>query len=147
MNKPNLRNGQTMLELIAATIVISIALVPALKLTRTRIANTEALERAETRLALCTGKLEEELAYTAARWELNSHRGNFSSLGQPDVCFQVSKSDALAAGGRPGSLAAIDVLVWHDDDADDSLDAEEQRVHLATKIAKLESYAREFNGP
>ena len=147
MNRSNPRSGQTMLELIAATIVISIALVPALRLTRARIANTEDLERAETRLALCTSKLEEELAYTAANWELNSHRGNFASDGQAGVWFQVSKSDAISAGGRPGELATIDVTVWHDQDADATLDADEQRVRLATKIAKLVAYQSEFSDP
>jgi len=141
MNAHKRRTAQTMLELIAATVIITIALVPALKMTRVRIANTESLERAETRLALCTSKMEEELAHTAAEWNLNSQTGSFTSAGHAEVRFRVSKSDATSDGGRPGALATIDVTVWHDQDSNGVLDPNEQRVRLATKIAKLVSYS------
>lgn len=132
--------GQTMLELIAATVIIMIALVPALKLTRQRFANTKELEHSELRLTLCTSKLEEELARTASQWDLNTQRGNFQTAGYSDVRFLVSKSDAVAAGGIPDALATIDVTVWHDLDANGTLDPDELSVRLATKLAKLVTY-------
>lgn len=141
------RGGQTLLELIAATLIITIALVPALKLTRSRIANTELIQQAETRLTFCTSKLEEELALTASRWDLSSQTGAFSGPGLDNLRFAVSKSDAVAAGGIPDALAAIEVTVWHDEDGNGNLDQAEKRVRLATKIAKLLAYENESSAP
>ena len=137
------RLGQTLLELVAATTIIAIALVPALKLTRTGVMNMAMLERSELAVSLCVSKLEEELARTAAGWDLASRNGSFASIGRPDLRFMVTKSDAIASGGSPGSLAAIEVVVWHDEDGGADLDAGETRVRYATKIAKVISYEYE----
>ena len=140
------RGGQTLLELIAATIVISVALVPALSLTRTVIGNTAELEFAEARLTLCISKIEEELAYTAATWDLTNQSGSMSYPGQNNLRFVVVKSDALADGGIPDSLAIIDATVWQDADADGVLDEDERRVRLTTKIAKIVTYQNQSGG-
>lgn len=132
-----------MLEVIAATIIISVALVPALKLTRTVITNTSEIEQAETRLAFCTSKLEEEMARTAAKWDLGPKSGTFPGNSGSRLHFTVSKSDQLADGGIPGALAAIQVTVWNDNDSDGTHDPSESSVTLATKLAKLASYEEE----
>jgi hypothetical protein len=137
------RQGQTMLELVAATTIIAVALVPALKLTRSGVMNIAKLERGELSVALCVSKLEEELARTAATWDLTARQGDFASIGHPELRFTTSKSDALADGGAPDSLAVIDVIVWHDEDGGADLDTNETRVRFATKIAKVISYEYE----
>lgn len=137
------RRGQTMIELLAATTIITIALVPALRLTRDSITHSEELENAEMRLALCTSKLEEEMARTAATWDLSTQIGDFSSIGRSELRFIVTKSDALANGGIPDALATIDAVVWHDEDLGDDLDPSESQVRLTTKMAKLISYEYE----
>ena len=137
------RSGQTMLELIAATTIITIALVPALRLTRDSIARCDELKNAEMRLALCTSKLEEEMARTAATWDLTSTSGNFAAIGHSQLRFITTKSDAVADGGIPDALTAISVVVWHDQDAGNDLDPDENRTTLATKLAKLISYEYE----
>lgn len=137
------RRGQSMLELVAATTIITIALVPALQMTRKGIARGADLERAEMRLALCTSLLESEMSQTAATWNLENKTGDFRELGRPELRFAVTKSDALADGGIPDSLTTIEVLVWHDEDAGQDLDANEKQVRLSTKMAKLISYEYE----
>ena len=137
------RKGQTMLELIAATTIITIALVPALRLTRDSIARSDDLKNAELRLALCTSKLEGELARTAATWDLTSTVGDFADMGHSQLRFVATKSDAIADGGIPNALATITVTVWHDQDAGDDLDPDEPRTKLLTKMAKLISYEYE----
>ncbi|QDT11428.1 hypothetical protein K239x_34250 [Planctomycetes bacterium K23_9] len=132
-----------MLELIAATTIITIALVPALRLTRDGVARSEELENAEMRLALCTSKLEEEMARTAASWNLTTQVGDFGDRGWGQLRFMVAKSDAIADGGIPDSLATIDVVVWHDEDAGNDLDSNERQTRLTTKLAKLISYEYE----
>ncbi|MEZ6087598.1 MAG: type II secretion system protein [Pirellulaceae bacterium] len=135
--------GQTMLELLAATSIISIALIPALRLTRESNLQLEQIELAEMRVALCTSKLEEAMAQTAASWDLSTQTGNFSSVGHPDLWFQVQKSDEAAEGGVPDRLATIEVTVWHDVDGGGDLDADEPSNQLATKLAKIISYGYE----
>lgn len=132
-----------MIELVAATSIIAIALVPALRITRDGITRTEELECAELRLALCTSKLEEEMARTAANWDLTSQTGDFSQIGRRELRYQVLKSDATADGGIPNALAMVDVIVWHDADLAGDLDSDEKQIRLTTKMAKLISYGYE----
>jgi type II secretory pathway pseudopilin PulG len=136
------RSAQTMLELIAATTIIAIALVPALKATRSSLMNLEHLERNEQLVALCTSMLEREMAATAASWDLSARSG-VAPASIPDVRFLVNKSDEASAGGIPGELAVVDVIVWHDTDRGGDLDSDEPRSRLSTKLAKVTSYEYE----
>lgn len=140
MKRCRSRNGQTMLELIAAATLVTTALVPALKLFRRSVLNSVELEHAEERLTLCTSKLEEELAFTAARWDLTSYTGKFDHADDRLFRFQVSKSDALSQGGIPNALATVEVIVWEDDNGDGGLNQDEERVRLGSKIARMLSY-------
>ena len=106
------RTAQTLLELVAATTIITIALVPALRLTRDSIADSELLEIAELRLTLCTSKLEEEMARTAATWDLTTRTGDYRDIGRGEMKYMVLKSDASVDGGIPGRLTTINVIVW-----------------------------------
>lgn len=133
-----------MLELVAATTIISIALTPALRLTRSSLMNIETLERSELTVSLCVSKLEEEMARTAFTWELVGSTGDFSSVGQPNLHFTTSISDAAATGGIPDRLAVIEVVVWNDSDEGGDLDSEEQQTRLSTKLAKVLSYEYAF---
>lgn len=137
------RRGQTMLELVAATTIMGIALVPALRMTRDRILRTEELEKAEMRVTLCVSKLEEEMARTVAAWDLTGQSGAITTPGHDGIRYVVTKSDSLTVGGIPGSLAVVDVTVWHDEDGGADVDANEHTVRLATKVARLTSYESE----
>ncbi len=136
------RVGQTMLELIAATTIISIALVPALSLMRGSLLNLEHLERNEQLVTLCTSMLETELALTEGSWDLSNKQGVIGGRF-PDLLYRVSKSDAPSEGGIPGELATIEVVVWYDADGGSDLDSGEPRARLSTKLAKVISYEYE----
>ncbi len=93
------RHGQTMLELVAATTIISLALTPALRLTRSSLMNIDTLEKSELSVSLCVSKLEEQMALTAATWDLTGSAGDYSSIGHPELRFISTISDAENAGG------------------------------------------------
>ena len=145
MNSPNairrrasgIRFGQTMLELVAASMVISIALIPALKFTRSSLRNMERLEQQEFITLLSVSKLEESLALTAGSWDLTSLSGDFSSSGHPNIHYQVSRSDSVTEGGTPGKLAVLRVTVWQDEDGGGDVDADEPQSTISTKLAKV----------
>jgi Tfp pilus assembly protein PilV len=62
------RRGQSLLELVAATTILAIALVPALKLIGGTIRVGRRTETANMMTTFCTSKLEEQLMKTAAVW-------------------------------------------------------------------------------
>ncbi|HBE72083.1 MAG TPA: hypothetical protein DDW52_28430 [Planctomycetaceae bacterium] len=136
------RRAQTMLELIAASTIVAIALVPALRLMRGNLLNLENLEINEQLVALCTSKLEAELATTSASWDLASHSGMIGPEF-PGIRYRIDKSDSASAGGIPGQLAVVDVIVWHDADGGNDLDSGESSARLSTKLAKVISYEYE----
>ncbi len=138
------RRGQTMLELVAATTIISLALTPALRLTRSSLMNIDTLEKSELSVSLCVSKLEEQMALTAATWDLTGSAGDYSSIGHPELRFISTISDAESAGGNPGRLAVLDVVVWNDQDGGNDLDADEQRTRMVTKLARVLSYEYAF---
>lgn len=140
------RRGQTLLELVAATTILTIALVPALRMMRDAIRVGIRTERANLMTTFCTSKLEEQLMRTAAAWNPSTVSGDFSAEGYPNLRFQVIMSDAVADGGIVNRLMAISSTVWDDSNADDDLDAGESNVVLASKQARNVSYEQEASG-
>lgn len=134
------RHGNTLIELVAATTVLAIALVPALRIMRDALAVEEDLEYATAMSTLCAGRLEQTLAATAASWNTSAESGSYSSLGYSRLKYAVSKSDAPASGGLTNQLIAITATVWDDADSDSVLDTGEKRVQFSSKLAKLAVY-------
>ena len=136
----NLRKGNTLIELVAATTVLAIALVPALRLMRDALAVEEEIEYAAAMSTLCVNQLEQSLAKTEAAWNTTAESGSYSSLGYSRLKYTVSKSDAPANGGLTNRLIAITATVWDDADSDNVLDTGEKRVQFSSKLAKLAVY-------
>jgi hypothetical protein len=138
--------GQTLLELVAATTIIALTLVPTLRMMRDalRVArDTEGANRVATGAA---SKLEEHLLLTAGDWSTTTSTGDFTAIGYSNVKFQVLRSDDPADGGVPGSLMAVTVTVWEDRDDDDVWDAGEPRSVFASKLARIAAYEHEAAG-
>jgi hypothetical protein len=135
-----LRKGNTLIELVAATTVLAIALVPALRLIGDALAVEEEIEYAAAMSTLCANQLEQSLAKTAAAWNTTAESGDYSSLGYSRLKYTVSKSDAPANGGLTNQLIAITATVWDDADNDSMLDTSEKRVQFSSKLAKLAVY-------
>lgn len=137
--------GQTMLELVAATVVIATALVPALRLTRNSLQSLERIEQSERCHFLCVSTLEESMVMASANWAAQPRFGDFSRAGWPEYLYQVTMSDSESEGGIPGSLAVIRVLVWYDANGSGTAEADEVYCQLETKLANLQSYGHEAN--
>lgn len=137
------RRGNTLIELVAATTVLAIALVPALRLMRDALAVEEEVEYASAMATLCAGQLEQALAKTSASWNTATESGSYASLGYSRLKYSVTKSDAPASGGLTNQLLAITATVWDDTDNDSVLDVGEKKVQFSTKLAKLAVYGTE----
>jgi len=144
-HKP-IRRGQTLLELIAATSMMAIALVPGLQLMRDGMQVSRELEMAGVMTSLCVSKLEEHLAISAATWAMTTTTGTFSTEGYPRIRFSVVRSDSSGDGGITDELMAVTATVWEDVDSDTTLDNGEPKVVLASKIARMASYENEASG-
>ncbi|MAD80748.1 MAG: hypothetical protein CMJ50_07890 [Planctomycetaceae bacterium] len=140
------RRGQTLLELVAATTILTIALVPALKMMRAAIRVGSTTETANLMTTFCASKLEEQLMNTAAVWNPSTVSGDFSAEGYANLRFQVIMSDAVVDGGIVNELMAISSTVWNDLNADGDLDAGEPNVIFASKQASNVSYQQEAAG-
>jgi Tfp pilus assembly protein PilE len=138
--------GQTLLELVAASTIIAVALVPALRIMRDSVRVGRDTETANLLATLSASKLEEHLALTAANWTTTTTAGNFTPEGYPLVKFQVAKSDAVSDGGIPGVLMSVTSTVWEDDDNDGGWDSGELRSVFASKLALSIAYSREASG-
>lgn len=134
------RRGNTLIELVAATTVLAIALVPALRIMRDALEVGEEIEYATAMSTLCVSQLEQSLAKTAATWNTSTESGNYAALGYSRLKYTVTKSDAPADGGLTNQLLAVTATVWDDLNDDGLLDAGEQRVQFSSKLAKLAVY-------
>ncbi len=140
------QRGQTLLELVAATTILTIALVPALRMMRDAIRAGRNTETANVMATLCASTLEQQLMQMAATWNPGTVTGDYSAAGYPNLRFRVVMSDAVADGGITNQLMALVSTVWNDSNANGNLDAGETRVVLASKQARNVSYQREASG-
>ncbi len=129
--------GQTLLELIAATTIVSIALVPALRLMRDSIGNGAQAENANILATYSMSKLEEHMALTAANWDTTTAAGAIPNY--PGMRFQVTKIDEGIGSG----LMRITSIAYEDGNGNSTWDATERRVIFVTKVARNAAYALE----
>jgi hypothetical protein len=139
------RAAQTLLELIAASAVLAISLVPALTLMRDAIAINDVLEDRHTMATFCASKLEEHLPASVAAWDTSTESGSFSAEGYAHLRYQVVRSDS-SPNGITDRLMSVTVTVWNDEDADTNLDADEPQVVYGSKIASMAIYQNVATG-
>jgi type II secretory pathway pseudopilin PulG len=138
-----LQRGHTLLELVAATALLTITLVPALRIMRDTLSNSRKTETLGILTTLCVDKIEQYQALTGSDWQETTASGSFSSLGYPEYRYLVVRSDELAGGGIPNRLMAITATTFEDEDSSTTLDAGEPYVRYSTKLARLGSYRNE----
>jgi Tfp pilus assembly protein PilV len=139
-DRTNRAGGYSLLEVMVASSICVVALVPALAILRDGISATEAIDKRHMVLLYAVEKMEEELAVVAATWTNASASGDFASEGHPDIRYSVARSDSAANGGIPNQLMNVSVTAYDDADGDDALDAGEPRTVLTTKVSKLATY-------
>jgi Tfp pilus assembly protein PilE len=142
------RRGTTLLELVAASTVIAITLVPALRIMRDSLRVSRQLEVREAMATIAMSVLEQESARVSGRWimQTRTHRQPGRDSGYPSVVAVSTTTDSVATGGIPGSLAVIRVTAFEDTNRTGSLDSNEPSITFATKIAGLTSYRFEAQG-
>jgi hypothetical protein len=138
--------GHTLLEVIIASTLMAIALVPALRLMRDGLRIGRELENRELLTTFCTSKLEEHLALVSAVWQTGNYNGDFLSEGYSDLRFAVTRSDSIGNGGISDQLMAVVATTWNDLNGNGSLDVDEPVVVLGSKVSKSASYQSEVGG-
>ena len=137
------RRGNSFLEVVLATVLISVALVPAVRLVRDSLALGREIQTREHLTTFSTSKLEEHLALIGADWQTGDYTGDFAAEGHPNFRFLVRRSDSTGDGGIVDQLMAVTATTWQDLDGDGSLDGGEPSAVLGGKVAKTASYQDE----
>lgn len=140
------RGGQTLLELIGATTVIALALVPSLRMMSDSLRIGRDTEAANLAATLAASKLEEHLLATAGTFTPAVVMGDFASEGHSQMKFVVVRSDSAADGGIVGVLMSVTATVWDDRDDDDAWDTGEPRSVFASKLARNVAYENKARG-
>jgi hypothetical protein len=148
------RGGQSLLELIGATTIIALALVPALRVMRDALRAGQDTETANLMATLAAGRLEQFLLLSAGEWgsipagnpwTTTTNTGNYAAEGYPNLKFSVVRTDKAPAG-IASRLLSITATVWNDLDNDNVLDAGEPRSVFASKLARIVAYTNEAAG-
>ncbi len=140
------RRGYTLLELVMASVIMVTVLVPAMSLVIEGIELSSEAEALELLNTSCVSKMEEHLAVAAASFSTATASGDFSGDGNDDIRYSVVRTTSSGAGGISDRLMVITVVVWYDEDQDDSQDSDELTLTMSTKVAALAVYQEVANG-
>src|SRR3954464_4918770 len=135
-----LRRGYSMLEVVLASSICLTAIVPALAMLRDGIALGDIIDTRHLLLTYSVSKMEEQLAIVGATWPMGTVTGNFAADGQSSIRYSVTRSDAVIDGGVVGKLMVVTVTTYSDDNGNNTMDSNEARTTMTTKVAKLVSY-------
>ena len=136
-NRPK---AYSLLEVVMASAICATALVPALATVRDGVTLADRIDKRHLLLIYGVSKMEEQLAIVAASWTEGTISGDFAADGHANIRFSAARSDDPASGGIADRLMYVSVTTYSDDDGDDSLDADEMRTIMTTKIGRLVSY-------
>lgn len=134
------RDGHTLLELVAASTLVSIAIVSTLSIMRQSIdLSLDAEDRAMV-TTLCVSKLEEHLSAVAGGFVQGNYAGNFAAEGYPSVRFVVVRSSNPVDGGIADALMVVSATVWMDNNGDGAISSAEPVITMRSKIAKITAW-------
>jgi hypothetical protein len=128
------------LELVAATSLLAVAIVPGLRLMRDALELSRQIETQGLLTTLCVSKLEEHLMQAGATWLETTATGTFAAEGYATLRFEVTRSHDPAGGGIADRLMTVSATVWEDENVNGVLDSGEASIVLASKLAKMERY-------
>ena len=130
------RRSFTLVELIAATALLAICIVPATQFLTDSMTLRRRLERDRVLVMLAIQTIERQMAVINAGFTTAQETGTFASQGMAEIAYEIVRTDALAEGGIPALLMAITARVWDDGNANLLLDSNETVVELHTKMAR-----------
>lgn len=134
------RRAYSLLEVVMATLLMGLAIIPAMKFMSSAIHSGYELETWNQMNVLAVSKLEEQLSVAANDFLTGSDSGTFTEPGLTGLRYMATRSTAAGDGGIEDQLMVIQVTVWNDEDGDTSLDASERQVTYATKLASMSLY-------
>jgi type II secretory pathway pseudopilin PulG len=121
-------SGFTLTEVIIASTLLILAMVPILKALTSAIASSTIIERRTRSLALAEGKLDEIRARS-----IYNYADDFS---EDDLSLDGSYLCNVTDTSHSADIRKIKVSVGHDDDGDSILKAGEIEVTLTTLLAR-----------
>ena len=140
------RNGSrgkrafSLLEVVMASALCSIALVGGLALLRDGLQASRTIDQRQLMTNYAVSLLEQQLAIVAASWTSGSSSGDFAADGNANIRYTLTRSDAEADGGLVDQLMHIQVMTYVDEDGDDTFDADEKSCTFRTKVGKFSLY-------
>ena len=126
----------TFVEVIAATAVLAICIVPATKYLVDSMTLRRELERERALVILAIQTIEEQMAVINGGFTTAQVTGTFASQGLPEIAYEIVRTDESTDGGIPDLLMGIAVSVWYDENRNLQHDSNEALVELHTKMAR-----------
>jgi len=125
------RNGFTILEILVAIAILSIALIPMIQIfPQVLIVNAQVEQEARSAF-LSQQKMEEVKGKILSYFEPNYSVATPTAFPSPDATFKYTISDD---GGA--EIKVLTVRVWYDKNGNNVADPKEQLVEAKTKVAK-----------
>ena len=130
------------MELLIASTLLAIAIVPALVLMRESMRVDRKIERRELLTTLCVSKMEEQLALLAVdtSWSVSNSTGTYSSDGYPHIHYTVQMTDDSSSVSSGGNLMLISTSTWDDENQDGVQQTSEPVTVFQTKVAQMTTY-------
>ncbi len=130
-------HGFSLLEVIAALMLLGMFMVPTAELMRGVVQRNVAFGQRGELIPLVEGKQNE-----LCQWVRNSFKetktgvGSFEQQGHPELLYESYCLQDPSVGGFPGLLMAVRTFGWHDANANRRFDDNETSVELWTNIAR-----------
>lgn len=138
MKKSN--NAYSLLEVVIATFLMGLAIIPAMNFMTSAIHTGQELETWNQLNLLAVSKLEEQLSIAAADFLDGSDNGTFGDPGLEGIRYTATRSTSAASGGITDQLMVLTVTVWDDENGNTAVDSGEAQVSYATKLASMALY-------
>ncbi len=128
--------GFSLLEVIAALMVLGLFLAPTAELMRSVVQRNEIFRQRGELIPLVEGQQNQ-----LCQWVRNSFQvmkptmGSFESQGHPELLFESYCLEDPSMGGIPDQLMAVRSVGWHDANGNRQLDKNETFVELWTNVA------------
>lgn len=123
------RRGFTLIEVLAAVVLIAVALIPIMLIVPQMLGNSLKTERLTTVIFLGENKMEEVKRNVITAFAV-SRDNPAAAFAAPYGGYKYTVSDDEGA-----AIKVIGVQAWYDEDGDNVLDSGEVSITIDTKIA------------
>lgn len=128
------RSGSSLVDVIAASLLTGMVLLPSMRIMRESIATNERLQIRQEMLTQCESVLEIAMQAASKKVTNDTKAGRFT-FGESTLEYTVISTDNESMGGLPGEMTAVISVVWDDQIKNRRLDRNETHVSLYSKVA------------